>query len=54
MGRSVDDLITASKVLFGLGPDEDVAPLPYRDVKLPSKLKLGYYTDGLAQNILID
>jgi hypothetical protein len=46
MGRSVEDLIAASRVLFGLGTDEEVAPVPYRDIKLPARLKFGYYTDG--------
>jgi hypothetical protein len=47
MGRSVADLVVAAGVLFG-APDaqRDVAPLPFREVELPKKLKLGYYVDG--------
>jgi Asp-tRNA(Asn)/Glu-tRNA(Gln) amidotransferase A subunit family amidase len=47
MGRSVADLVLAARVLFG-APDaqRDVAPLPFREVELPKKLKLGYYVDG--------
>jgi Asp-tRNA(Asn)/Glu-tRNA(Gln) amidotransferase A subunit family amidase len=47
IGRSVKDLVTALKVLSGSsGVDSEVAPLPYREVKLPVKLKFGYYIDG--------
>lgn len=48
MGRSVRDVELGARVLFGkesrLG---DVAPVPFREVEVPQKLKFGYYTsDG--------
>jgi hypothetical protein len=45
--RSVRDLEVASRILFGQ-PDSlgVVAPVPFKDVSLPKKLKLGFYTDG--------
>ena len=43
MLRSVDDLEVASKLMFGNG---GVAPVPFREVELPAKLKFGYYTSG--------
>jgi Asp-tRNA(Asn)/Glu-tRNA(Gln) amidotransferase A subunit family amidase len=47
MGRSVDDLVIACQVLFGaFDQARDVAPLPYREVKLPNKLTFGYFIDG--------
>ncbi|EJD50428.1 amidase [Auricularia subglabra TFB-10046 SS5] len=46
MGRTVDDLILLSRILFGRpSVDRDVVPLPFRDVALPAKLKFGYYVD---------
>jgi Asp-tRNA(Asn)/Glu-tRNA(Gln) amidotransferase A subunit family amidase len=47
MARSVQDLVVAARVLFG-APDKarDVAPVPFRDVELPQKLKFGFYVDG--------
>jgi Asp-tRNA(Asn)/Glu-tRNA(Gln) amidotransferase A subunit family amidase len=49
MARSVEDLILASRVLLGktdmIGA---VPPVPYREVKLPEKLKFGFYTDGVS------
>lgn len=46
MGRTVDDLVLLSKILFGRPiVDREVVPLPYRDVVLPAKLKFGYYID---------
>ncbi|KAL1747940.1 amidase signature domain-containing protein [Schizophyllum fasciatum] len=45
MGRSIEDLERFCRVAFGqTGRSLDVAPLPYRDVQLPKKLKFGYYT----------
>ncbi|KAI5475444.1 amidase family protein [Pseudohyphozyma bogoriensis] len=55
MGRSVDDLAIASKVMFDDSVSdkarlEGVVPLPFRDVELPNKLKFGYYlNDGLCR-----
>ncbi|TFK94168.1 amidase signature enzyme [Polyporus arcularius HHB13444] len=48
MGRSVEDLEVAARVVFGKQGTEDApAPLAYRDVVLPEKLKFGYYlSDG--------
>lgn len=48
MARSVGDLELACRAVFGAGGTADLAPpLPYRDVKLPEKLKFGYYTTDL-------
>ncbi|KAF8270691.1 amidase signature domain-containing protein [Lactarius quietus] len=49
MGRSVADLERMSRVLFGKGGNgQDIfpAPVPYRDVTLPEKLRFGYYLNG--------
>ena len=49
MARSVSDLERMSRVLFGARDGEDSyfpAPIPYRDVKLPEKLRFGYYLNG--------
>jgi Asp-tRNA(Asn)/Glu-tRNA(Gln) amidotransferase A subunit family amidase len=45
--RSVRDLTLAARVVFGQ-PDElgVVAPMPFREVELPERLKFGFYTDG--------
>ncbi|KAI0923915.1 hypothetical protein AcV5_009322 [Taiwanofungus camphoratus] len=44
MGRSVNDVELACRVVFGQqGPDYGSAPLPYREVKIPDKLRFGYY-----------
>lgn len=46
MGRTMQDVETLSRVLFASTPANDyegIAPVPYRDVKLPSKLRIGYY-----------
>lgn len=46
--RSVDDLEVACRVTFGhQGTYCDTAPLPYREINLPPKLKFGYYTSGI-------
>lgn len=44
---SVQDLELISRALFGR-PSTDglVAPVPFREVSLPKKLKFGYYTSG--------
>lgn len=48
--RSVADLELVSRVVFG-GPstDNNIPPLPFREVTLPKKLKFGYYTAGETQ-----
>jgi Asp-tRNA(Asn)/Glu-tRNA(Gln) amidotransferase A subunit family amidase len=49
MGRSVADLERMSRVLFGKhgsGHSYFPAPVPYRDVTLPEKLRFGYYLNG--------
>ncbi|GAA5925240.1 hypothetical protein JCM1841_004693 [Sporobolomyces salmonicolor] len=53
MGRSVADVELASRVVLDasveLARTEALVPLPYREVKLPRKLKFGYYlTDGFC------
>ncbi|KAF7320523.1 hypothetical protein HMN09_00136000 [Mycena chlorophos] len=46
LGRSIDDLDIFSRLTFGVqGNSLAVAPVPYREAKLPEKLKFGYYTD---------
>ncbi|KDQ16935.1 hypothetical protein BOTBODRAFT_64460 [Botryobasidium botryosum FD-172 SS1] len=52
MGRSVGDIELACKVAFGKSPPGPfaIAPLPYRDVTLPAKLRVGYYiSDDFVQ-----
>jgi Asp-tRNA(Asn)/Glu-tRNA(Gln) amidotransferase A subunit family amidase len=49
MGRSVADLECMARVLFGKngsGHGYFPAPVPYRDVTLPEKLRFGYYLNG--------
>ncbi len=51
MGRSVADLERMARVLFGeRGGSQDYfpAPIPYRDVTLPEKLRFGYYLNGAS------
>lgn len=50
--RSVADLELISRVVFG-GPstNNDIPPLPFREVTLPKKLKFGYYTAGETQHL---
>ncbi|KAF8239357.1 amidase [Tricholoma matsutake] len=52
MGRSIKDLELVAKSVLGLqGSDPSIAPLPYREPKLPSKLRFGYYTsDGYVKS----
>ncbi|KDQ18907.1 hypothetical protein BOTBODRAFT_28382 [Botryobasidium botryosum FD-172 SS1] len=52
IGRSVSDIELACKVVFGNSPSGPYAlpPVPYRDVTLPSKLRVGYYiSDDFVQ-----
>ncbi|KAG6854260.1 hypothetical protein C0991_008953 [Blastosporella zonata] len=45
MARSIDDLQLVSRVIFGAQSNEQsIAPIPYREVQLPAKLRFGYYT----------
>jgi len=45
--RSVPDLELISRVAFGAPSTNNfIPPLPFREVKLASKLKFGYYTSG--------
>ncbi|KZP01704.1 amidase signature enzyme [Calocera viscosa TUFC12733] len=53
MARSVADVKLACQTICGLpgGASEHLAPVPWRDVQLPKKLKIGYYTsDNVAEN----
>ncbi|KAM0752009.1 amidase signature enzyme [Meredithblackwellia eburnea MCA 4105] len=54
MARSIDDLEAALRVLINgsaaLARKFPVLPVPYREVKLPKKLKIGYYlSDGFCR-----
>ena len=53
MGRGVDDLEAAARAVVGKRGSHKFyfpAPIPYRDVQLPKKLKFGYYLmDGLVK-----
>jgi len=51
MGRSVGDIELACRAVFGQeGRNYLPAPIPYREVNLPEKLKFGYYTsDGFVR-----
>jgi Asp-tRNA(Asn)/Glu-tRNA(Gln) amidotransferase A subunit family amidase len=53
MGRGVDDLEAAARAVIGKRGSHTFyfpAPVPYRDVQLPKKLKFGYYLmDGLVK-----
>ena len=45
--RSVADLELACRVVFGKKSEAfDPAPIAYRDVKIPEKLRFGYYVNG--------
>ncbi|KAJ3332738.1 hypothetical protein HDU93_008960, partial [Gonapodya sp. JEL0774] len=49
MGRSVDDLDLYCKVFadpMGAEMDPNMIPLGWRDVTIPTKLKIGYFTDA--------
>ncbi|KAI8996557.1 amidase signature enzyme [Trametes punicea] len=44
MGRSVDDIELGARLVFGKqGAEYDPAPLPYREVEMPKKLRFGFY-----------
>ncbi|KAF9041041.1 amidase signature enzyme [Hymenopellis radicata] len=45
IARSLTDLHLFCRTIFGLAdPTGGAVPLPYRDARLPAKLKFGYYT----------
>lgn len=45
---SVADIELAARLTFGRGHNDlNLVPVPYRDVKLPEKLRLGYYSSGI-------
>ncbi|KAG6894735.1 hypothetical protein C0992_004918 [Termitomyces sp. T32_za158] len=47
MARSVEDLRLVSRLVFGIqGNEQSIAPIPYRQIQLPPKLRFGYYTSG--------
>ncbi|KAG8858225.1 hypothetical protein FRB96_005354 [Tulasnella sp. 330] len=53
MGRSVDDVELACRVIFGQSTKLDIwlPPLPYKDVEIPNQLKFGYYrSDALVRS----
>ena len=51
--RSVDDVELVARTIIGKrGVNYMPAPLPYRDVVLPSKLRFGFYTTGRQQSKL--
>ncbi|KAJ7756802.1 amidase [Mycena maculata] len=46
MGRSVEDLETFCRIAFGVpGRTHNLAPVLYRQLTLPQKLRFGYYSD---------
>jgi hypothetical protein len=46
--RSVSDIELGCRLVFGQQSlDYDPAPIPYRGVTLPTKLKFGYYLNGV-------
>jgi Asp-tRNA(Asn)/Glu-tRNA(Gln) amidotransferase A subunit family amidase len=53
MARSVGDVERLSRVFFSCDPANDyegLPPVPYRDVELPRKLRIGYYfEDGFVR-----
>lgn len=45
--RSVEDLELICRTAFGVrGNDHNVMPIPFREVQLPKKLRVGYFTAG--------
>ncbi|XAO27235.1 hypothetical protein I312_106077 [Cryptococcus bacillisporus CA1280] len=55
MARSVDDLIFASRIMLNLAQQSSVSlngeqllPIPWREVEVPKKLRVGYFTDDHA------
>jgi hypothetical protein len=57
MGRSVADLERMARLLFGerdaSRQDYFPAPVPYRDVTLPKRLRFGYYLNGASSTIFV-
>lgn len=52
--RSVADLELISRIVFGsASTNNDIPPLPFREITLPKKLKFGYYTSGKGITCLI-
>ncbi|KAJ7702411.1 amidase [Mycena rosella] len=50
MGRSVEDLEIFCRLTFGVQARSlNLAPISYREPKLPEKLRFGYYTDYYTQ-----
>ncbi|KIL69168.1 hypothetical protein M378DRAFT_184407 [Amanita muscaria Koide BX008] len=51
MGRCIDDLELMCRTSFGVpGNDNNVIPLPFREVELPKTLRFGYYiTDNFVK-----
>ncbi|KAG8982635.1 hypothetical protein FRB93_007949 [Tulasnella sp. JGI-2019a] len=52
MGRSVDDIELACRLIFGRSTKLDIwlPPLPFKEVTIPAKLKFGYYkSDALVR-----
>jgi hypothetical protein len=52
MARNVPDLTFASKSMINLAQDpasglagQNILPIPWREVELPQKLKIGYFFD---------
>ena len=57
MARSVVDLERMARVLFGVDSGREgyfPAPIPYRDVDLPEKIRFGYYLNGASSATLIN
>jgi Asp-tRNA(Asn)/Glu-tRNA(Gln) amidotransferase A subunit family amidase len=57
MARSVVDLERMARVLFGEHGGREgyfPAPVPYRDVALPDKLRFGYYLNGASSATLVN
>ena len=53
--RSVADLELISRILFGgASTNNDIPPLPFREVTLPKKMKFGYYTSGKRNETMVD
>jgi hypothetical protein len=55
MARSVEDLERVARILFGERVSREdcfPAPVPYRDVTLPKKLRFGYYLSGTSRPTL--
>ncbi|KAH7920402.1 amidase signature enzyme [Leucogyrophana mollusca] len=51
MGRSVGDCELFCRTIFGRQDDvHHNVPIPYREVKLPEKLRFGYYTSDLVRS----